>query len=371
MSADIYLGLMSGTSADAIDAVAVDFSSPTPKLLGFHSRTLPVEIRTTIHKLATPSENEIDLLGQLDVQIGELFAAAITDLIRKYGLDVETIVAIGSHGQTLRHRPPGSLTHPFTLQIGDPNIIADRTGITTVADFRRRDMAAGGQGAPLVPAFHKAAFQSAEVNRVIVNIGGIANITWLPISGEASGFDTGPGNVLMDAWVSRHLAKTYDEAGAWAASGTVNKELLEDLLRHPFLALLSPKSTGREDFNPAWLDLRLQHCRHLTPEDIQATLLAFTATTITDQIRRLSKEADTEVYICGGGAYNDTLRQAIQALLPTCPVTTTAQLGIAPEWIEATAFAWLAKQTLNRQSGNLCAVTGAKAPVILGGVYYA
>lgn len=371
MPADIYLGLMSGTSADGIDAVAVDFSSPTPRVLGSHSRTLPAEIRTTIHKLAMPSDNEIDLLGQLDVQMGELFAATIIELVRKNGLSIQTIAAIGSHGQTLRHRPPGSLTHPFTLQIGDPNIIADRTGITTVADFRRRDMAAGGQGAPLVPAFHKAAFQSAEVNRVIVNIGGIANITWLPISGEASGFDTGPGNVLMDAWVSRHLSRTYDEAGAWAASGTVNKELLEDLLLHPFLALLPPKSTGREDFNPAWLDMRLQQYRQLAPEDIQTTLLAFTAKTITDQIKRLSKEINTEVYLCGGGAYNDTLRHAIQALLPACPVTTTTQLGIAPEWIEATAFAWLAKQTLNRQSGNLCAVTGAKAPVILGGVYYA
>lgn len=369
---DIYLGLMSGTSADAIDAVAVDFSNNTAALLGSHSKPLPPDIRAVIHRLAFTGPDEIDLLGQLDVQMGELFAATVHELIEKLGLSNQTLSAIGSHGQTLRHRPPGSLAHPFTLQVGDPNIIAEQTGITTVADFRRRDMAVGGQGAPLVPAFHQAAFQSTTVNRAIVNIGGIANITWLPTSGEATGFDTGPGNVLMDAWIWQHHKKTYDNAGAWAASGTSDERLLEALLQHPFLFQAPPKSTGREDFNPAWLDTCLKQYQCVRrPEDVQATLLAFTARTITDQIKKVAKEGDIEVFLCGGGAYNDTLRQAIQGLMPRCPVATTAELGIAPEWIEATAFAWLARQTLNRESGNLCAVTGARKPVILGGVYYA
>lgn len=371
MSADIYLGLMSGTSADAIDAVAVDFSSATVCLLGSHSTPLPPDIRTAIHQLASPGPDEIDLLGQLDVQLGELFAATVMELLQKIDLDARSVVAIGSHGQTLRHRPPGSLAHPFTLQVGDPNIIAHRTGITTIADFRRRDMAAGGQGAPLVPAFHQAIFQSSDVDRVIVNIGGIANITWLPSSGDMLGFDTGPGNVLMDAWILQHLNKTYDAAGAWASSGVVNDQLLQSLLQHPFLLRIPPKSTGREDFNPAWLRTHLEEHATIQPEDIQATLLAFTAQTIADQIQILAGHAHAEVYLCGGGAYNEALLKAIDALLPRCSATTTAQIGIAPEWIEATAFAWLARQTWNRQSGNSCAVTGARKAVILGGVYYA
>lgn len=371
MSADIYLGLMSGTSADAIDAVAVDFSNATVTLLGSHTTPLPSDIRAVIHQLAAPGINEIDLLGQLDVQLGELFAATALGLIQKLGLTSRSVVAIGSHGQTLRHRPPGVLDYPFTLQIGDPNTIADRTGITTIADFRRRDMAAGGQGAPLVPAFHQAIFQSSSVDRFIVNIGGIANITWLPSSGNASGFDTGPGNVLMDAWTLRHLNKPYDLAGSWAASGVVNEPLLKQLLQHPFLFRSPPKSTGREDFNPAWLDTCLQQHPEVRAEDVQATLLAFTANTIADQIKKLAVQKAGEVYLCGGGAYNNTLLAAISALLPGCSVATTAQLGIAPEWIEAAAFAWLARQTWNRRSGNLCAVTGAREPVILGGIYYA
>lgn len=372
MPSEIYLGLMSGTSADAIDAVAVDFSGTAAALLASYSTPLPHEIRAAIHRLASPDEDEIDQLGQLDVQMGELFASTAIGLLEKFGLNNQMITAIGSHGQTLRHRPPGSITHPFTLQIGDPNVIADRTGITTVADFRRRDMAAGGQGAPLVPAFHKAAFRSTAINRAIVNIGGIANISWLPLSGEVSGFDTGPGNVLMDAWIGRHCNQRYDRSGAWAVSGVVDTELLEHLLQHPFLLQRPPKSTGREDFNPAWLDACLQQHPYITkPEDVQATLLAFTARTITDQINKLAQGTAAEVYLCGGGAYNEALFRCIQGLLPACTVATTAQLGIAPEWIEATAFAWLARQTLNRGSGNLCAVTGARKPVILGGVYYA
>lgn len=362
---------MSGTSADAIDAVAVNFIDGTIKIIGHHSESLPPHIRKTVHQLATPGANEIDLLGALDVQLGELFATTASVLLRNAGLDKTVVNAIGSHGQTLRHRPPGSIRHPFTLQIGDPNIIAQRTGITTVADFRRRDMAAGGQGAPLVPAFHEAAFRNRKVNRAIVNIGGIANITWLPYDGTILGFDTGPGNVLMDGWILKNQGKSYDAAGAWAASGTPIRRLLDELLAHPFLKLPYPKSTGREAFNPSWVEATLQqHNIDGRPEDVQATLLAFTAHTIVNDISALIGTEETEIYICGGGAYNTHLLTHIQNLLPTCPVATTSELGIAPEWIEATAFAWLARQTLNRRSGNLCAVTGASQPVILGGVYF-
>lgn len=364
-----YVGLMSGTSADATDAVIVDFAENKINLVGHHSVSIPSDTRKTIHALAAPGENEIDRLGELDNQLGDLFANVVLELLNKYQLKPHQIAAIGSHGQTIRHRPPQTVKHPFTLQIGDPNIIAQRTGITTVADFRRRDMAAGGQGAPLVPAFHKAIFQSDANDRVIVNIGGMANITFLPQSGDAVGFDTGPGNVLMDAWILENSGKTYDANGEWAASGSVHNELLQQLLSHPFFALQPPKSTGREVFNPAWLRTELDVFKNISSANVQATLLAFTAQSISNDIKKITQNC--EVYVCGGGAYNLRLLDELQIQLPTCKVSSTANLGVAPEWIEAMAFAWLAKQTMHRQSGNLCAVTGAQEEVILGGVYFA
>lgn len=368
----VYLGLMSGTSADAIDAVAVSFADQLC-LLGHHSEILPAEIRQQIHQLALPGNDEIDRLGLLDVQLAELFANCVNSLTNKLTLDPKDVVAIGSHGQTIRHRPPQSGNTPFTFQIGDPNIIAQRTGITTVADFRRRDMAVGGQGAPLVPAFHQAAFYHEDVDRLIVNIGGMANITWLPKSGNILGFDTGPGNVLMDSWVMQHRGKPYDKEGTWAKSGKIDKALLAELLKHPFFFDTYPKSTGREDFNPKWLKAILDKVSSspLRAEDVQATLVALTAHSIVIATQDIMGTANAEVYICGGGAYNSHLLTTIQALLPENPVATTQALGIAPELIEATAFAWLARQTINRQTSNLCEVTGARQPVILGGVYYA
>lgn len=368
----IYLGLMSGTSADAIDAVAVDFSFGQLRIIAHHSEPLQSNIRGLIHQLATPGDNEIDRLGDLDNQLGELFAGCVNTLLKDSELDSADINAIGSHGQTIRHRPPVSSSNGFTLQIGNPNIIAHHTSITTIADFRRRDMAAGGQGAPLVPAFHHAAFHSDDCDRVIINIGGIANITWLPAKGNILGFDTGPGNVLMDGWILQNLGKPYDVNGAWAASGQIDYVFLNKLLKHPFFQQSHPKSSGREDFNPAWLKAELaEHYPANPPEDIQATLLALTAQSIADCVKILVSEDNTEVYICGGGAYNSHLLAAIKAMLPGCSVNTTAKLGIAPEWIEAVAFAWLARQTLNRKSGNLCTVTGARQAAILGGIYYA
>ncbi|GGY81193.1 anhydro-N-acetylmuramic acid kinase [Cellvibrio zantedeschiae] len=369
MSTEYYLGLMSGTSADAVDLALVDFANNQVQLAATHSLPLPSDIRQQIHHLGNPADNEIDRMGELDRQLGEIFADSINQLLSTTGISPNQILAIGSHGQTIRHRPPGTVKYPFTLQIGDPNTIAERTGITTVADFRRRDMAAGGQGAPLVPAFHQAIFQKPNIDRAVVNIGGMANITWLPRSGKTLGFDTGPGNVLMDAWILKNLGKSYDANGDWAASGQVNKELLEDFLAHPFFAQTPPKSTGREAFNLAWLDNRLAQ-KTLSPADIQATLLALTAESIAKDIKHLTTSA-CEVFICGGGAYNLKLMAELAQRLPQATVASTAALGIAPQWIEAMAFAWLAYQTMNRKHGNLSAVTGAKREVVLGGVYFA
>ena len=360
---------MSGTSADAVDLVVVDFSHRKTNLIGSYSLPLSSETRQQIHSLANPGNNEIDRLGQLDGKLAEVFSRAIIQLLDKVSLKPQQITAIGSHGQTIRHRPPGTQQTPFTLQIGDPNIIAERTNITTIADFRRRDMAAGGHGAPLVPAFHQAIFQSQAIDRAIVNIGGMANITWLPKSETVIGFDTGPGNVLMDAWILQHLGKAYDADGSWAASGQVDIELLKDLLSHDFFNQSPPKSTGRELFNLYWLTSTIKN-KILRPADVQATLLALTAHSIANEIKNLSN-GDCETYICGGGAYNLHLMNELALLLPQIKVTTTEALGVAPQWVEAMAFAWLARQTMLRKTGNLSAVTGANREVILGGVYFA
>lgn len=366
----LYIGLMSGTSADAVDAALVDLQS-TPQLIAQHTLQLPANIRQQIHALSLPADNEIDRMGLLDVELGKLFAQTSLELLTKAGVSSAQIIAIGSHGQTIRHRPPGSPEGTFTLQIGDPNLIAELTGITTVADFRRRDMAASGQGAPLVPAFHRAIFHAQDRDRVIVNIGGMANITWLPAQGQTLGFDTGPGNVLMDTWITEHLGKSYDQDGTWAASGRVCKTLLSELLAAPYFKLQAPKSTGRETFNRAWLYENLRNVASaLVHVDVQATLMELTAITIAASIKGLS-QSSKEVFVCGGGAYNTALIQRLKALLPKDSVASTAVLGIDPQWIEAMAFAWLAQQTMNHRPGNLREVTGATREVILGGVYYA
>ena len=365
----LYIGLMSGTSADAIDAVLVDLHT-TPQLIAQHTLPLPAHIKQQIHALSLPGDNEIDRMGALDVDLGRLFAQACIELLTKTGISASHISAIGSHGQTIRHRPPGSSEGRFTLQIGDPNQIAELTQITTVADFRRRDMAAGGQGAPLVPAFHQAIFHTPDTDRVIVNIGGMANITWLPAQGKALGFDTGPGNVLMDIWIAEHLGKSYDQGGAWSASGQICEPLLNQLLAMPYFKMPAPKSTGRESFNLIWLNSCLDRLAStIAPANVQATLLELTAITIVDSISALGS-TPKEIFICGGGAYNTALMQRLKTLLTKDAVASTAALGVDPQWIEAMAFAWLAKQTINHQPGNLRAVTGANREVILGGVYY-
>jgi len=364
-----YIGLMSGTSADAIDAVLVALPANGPlKLLASHSHPIPELTKQTIHSLALPGPDEIDRLGALHTELGELFAGAALAVLHEAKLTAKDVRAIGSHGQTVRHRPAG--TFPFSLQIGNPSVIAERTGITTVADFRARDIAAGGQGAPLVPAFHQYLFHARGRHRAIVNIGGIANVTYLPADRTQPelGFDTGPGNTLLDAWARRHLGKVHDEAGQWAAGGRSADTLLEKLLADPYFATAPPKSTGREHFHSDWLTQKIP--TGLRPQDVQATLAELTTRSIADAIRRFLPACD-EVFICGGGAHNRDMMERLRARLKPLSLATTEVLGLAPDWVEATAFAWLAHQTLEGKPGNLPNATGAQHPVILGGIYKA
>lgn len=362
-----YIGLLSGTSMDAIDAALVELEPL--QLLATYTFPLPSPLRQELFTLVERRTTSLEELGSLDSRLGHLFAKATIELLNKAKVPATEIQAIGSHGQTLYHwiQPP----HPFTLQIGDPNIIAEMTGITTVADFRRRDIAAGGQGAPLASAFHAATLSHPHYHRAVLNIGGMANISFLPTAPEkrVRGFDTGPGNALMDDWTSRHLHKPMDEGGHWAASGQINQPLLQRLLSDPYFSLPPPKSTGREDFNIAWLDRMLSELEAtLTPADIQATLCVFTATSIKLAVQHYGSQTE-ELLVCGGGANNKTLMQMLQKLLAPCLVTTTATYGIPPQWVEACTFAWLAKQTLQGRPGNLPEVTGAKHPVVLGAIY--
>jgi anhydro-N-acetylmuramic acid kinase len=358
---------MSGTSLDAIDAVLIDFGTgQSPKLISAYNHPIPAAVRSEIELICQPGVDEINRMGSLDRRVGELFAEATHALLRQANIQGVLIRAIGSHGQTIRHHPDKST--PFTLQIGDPNTIAFRTGITTVADFRRMDMAAGGQGAPLVPAFHDATLRDANENRVVVNIGGMANITVLAKNMAVTGFDTGPGNVLMDSWIQKKRQLPYDQNGAWASSGQCHIGLLDQLLSHPYIHAPAPKSTGRETFHLAWLESVLTTFTSVSDEDIQRTLLEFTARSITLPINVLPISTD-RVLLCGGGSHNDLLRERIGGLIPDINTSTTTDAGIDADWLEAIAFAWLAKQRIESKPGNIPAVTGASRHCILGSVY--
>jgi anhydro-N-acetylmuramic acid kinase len=362
-----YLGLMSGTSVDGIDAVLVELSEPHGfRLLATHRHPIPTAVRLAIQELMQPGSNELDREGELDVALGRLFAEAATAVLTAAGHPASHVRAIGSHGQTVRHRP--HTVHPFTRQLGNPSVIAELTGITTVADFRMRDMAAGGEGAPLVPAFHDWLFRAPGVSRAIVNIGGIANATWLPGDGQLPviGFDTGPGNTLLDQWVGRHRGEPCDHDGAWGAGGQVLDRLLERLLAEDYFGRPPPKSTGRELFHLGWLDGQLQGDE--SPVDVQATLAELTARSIATGIRTLPTPVQ-EIYLCGGGAHNRDLVSRLGRQLEGVAITTTAALGLDPDWVEAAAFAWLAHRTLAGKPGNLPAVTGARREVVLGGIY--
>ena len=363
------IGLMSGTSLDAIDAALVDCGENSPKLVQHHQQPMPPELRAKIVALCTPGDNEIERMGECDVELGQLLAEAVQSLLSKAQLQPSDITAIGSHGQTIRHCPDNLF--PFTLQIGDPNQIAHLTGITTVGDFRRRDMAAGGEGAPLAPFLHREVF-STEHNRAILNIGGIANLTLLPGNKDILpiGFDTGPGNVLIDIWYQQHREGAYDQGGGWAAGGDIIDSLLEQLLSDKYFLLTPPKSTGRELFNQYWLERQLaDSLQQFDPRDVCATLVEFTVKSVADALYRYFPDCP-ELFVCGGGAHNSYMLARLQRLLPQIRVATTTDLGIHPDWVEAIAFAWMAKQTLERKPANIPSITGASQPCILGAVYY-
>ncbi|HTM29151.1 MAG TPA: anhydro-N-acetylmuramic acid kinase [Rhodanobacter sp.] len=361
-----YLGLISGTSADSIDAVLVSFSRGVPQLLASHAHPWPAALRERMLALAQDEATiDLDAFGRLDVEIGHGFADAALHLLEQSGTPARTVRAIGSHGQTLRHRPLGR--HPFTLQLGDPSVIAERCGIEVVADFRRADIAAGGQGAPLLPALHAMLLARPGHVRVILNLGGIANITVLGADGSVHGFDTGPANGLLDAWCLRQRHEPFDRDGAYAASGRVDATLLAALLADPYFALPPPKSTGREHFHLGWLATH-PRLAALDPADVQATLLELTARSVATAIAQSAPAAE-EVLACGGGVHNGALMRRLGELLAPSVLLSTSRYGIDPDFLEATAFAWLARQRLLGLPGNLPAVTGARGPRVLGAIY--
>lgn len=364
-----YIGLMSGTSLDGIDAVLIETDGNELRVEAALCHPWPADTARELHALCTPGENEIDRMGVADNLVAREFAAATRALLAKAGLTPADIRAIGSHGQTIRHRPQLG----FTLQIGNAALLAALTGIDVIADFRTMDMALGGQGAPLVPAFHQALFAKPGALRVVLNLGGIANISVLPGAADGAGvygFDTGPANTLLDGWHRRHqpAGGDYDAGGLWAASGTPNPGLLETLLSHPYFAAPWPKSTGREMFTLDWLDGVLAGQNH-APADVQRTLQALTSHSVARQLPRLENGEQGELFVCGGGAHNAPLLAELAALLPQWRLASTAELGLAPDWVEGAAFAWLAKRFIHREPGNLPVVTGASRLCVLGALY--
>ena len=367
MPPSYYIGLISGTSVDGIDCVCVDLSDGV-NLVAALAHPYPQKLADQIRKLCSPrtTSTEIEELGVADVQVGQCFAEAVTTLLETHNIDRAKVKAIGSHGQTVRHRT--NQKTPFTLQIGDPNTIAELTGLTTVADFRRRDLVLGGEGAPLLPAFHRAVFSDAEKARVILNLGGIANITRLVPGDRVSGFDTGPASTLMDAWIHKHQGLSFDEGGRWAASGSIIDSLLLSMLGDSYFQKSSPKSTGREYFNLEWLAGHLESATEdYKPCDVQRTLLAATVESVAYDV---AVTADAgELFVCGGGVHNQFLMESLSQRLPDWQIASTEKLGVNPDWVEAMGFAWLAKRTLDGLTGNVAEVTGASKESVLGGVY--
>ena len=362
MTSSLYIGLMSGTSMDGVDGVLADFGGATIRTIKAAFVSFPPGLRAGLMALQANGDNEIEREGMLAVQLAASYAECVAALLPAAPGPLQ---AIAVHGQTIRHRPELG----FTRQTNNPALLAELTGIDVIADFRARDVAAGGQGAPLVPAFHQAQFGQAGQTRAVVNIGGIGNISVLHADGRVTGYDTGPGNVLMDLWIAAHHGKEYDADGAWAATGTVNPLLLGILLDEPYFRQPAPKSTGRDLFHREWLDARLAQCPPLPPADVQATLTRLTALTIARAIHGEAQQVDA-VYVCGGGAYNGTLLRELAAEMGGgTQVESTAVLGVAPNRVEALAFAWLGYRFQQRQAGNLPAVTGAAGPRILGALY--
>lgn len=356
-----YIGVMSGTSMDGVDVVICPVGADGIELAASleypFENSLKEEILAVIGGTASLSK-----MGEIDHRLGHLFADAVLALIAKYDLDTERIEAIGLHGQTLWHAPDSKM--PFTMQLGDPNIVTTRTGVKVVADFRRKDMALGGQGAPFAPAFHHFLFHNLAQRCAIVNIGGMANITL--IGDQLTGYDTGPGNVLIDGWVNKHKSLPYDKDGQWAASGTIDRSLLERLLDDLYFKKSAPKSTGREYFNSGWLESKLQPFSHLDPQDIQATISELTVRSIADEVMKFEPEL---LLVCGGGVRNSFLMERLQRCLPSVEVASTDAYGVSSDNMEAMAFAWLAYKRLHKESVELKTVTGADTNGILGGIY--
>ena len=364
--ADLYIGLISGTSMDGIDAVLVSFEESGVQIQATHSEPYPPALKASLlSAIRLPMDREPDESGELHRQVGISFRDAANALITSLGGDKQSIKAIGSHGQTLRHQP--NAARPFSLQIGDANIIARDTGVTTVANFRQADIDAGGQGAPLVPPFHEFLFRSAVKNRVVLNIGGIANVTVLPSArSPITGFDTGPGNTLMDCWIREHRGEAFDERGAWAAEGQVIDALLGEFLDDAYFVQLPPKSTGFEYFNIDWMHQKGVDQHHAI--DVQTTLCELSARTIASAVHDHADKTE-EIFVCGGGVHNTELMRRLARNLEDVAISDTNAAGLDPDWVEAVAFAWLAKRTINDQTGNLPGVTGASHRVVLGTIH--
>lgn len=359
----LYIGVMSGTSLDGLDFALIEQGRDT-RLIATHYEPMPSLLKQQLLDLCTPGKDELARSALAENHWATLAASGTSKLLENAQVNPKAIRAIGSHGQTVRHEP----SRGFTIQIDNPALLAELTGIAVVADFRRRDVAAGGQGAPLAPAFHQAVFASSVQARAILNVGGFSNLSLIKAGAELQGFDCGPGNVLMDGWIQRHQHVPYDTDGAWAATGTPIPELLQDLLGDAFFAMRGPKSTGREVFNLAWLDKKLSALPRYNAADVQATLLELTARSIADALLNSQPETD-ELLVCGGGAHNAALLSRLAALLSDCKVMSTEVAGIDPDWIEAMAFAWLAHRCLEGLPGNDARVTGAAGSRILGAIY--
>lgn len=364
---ELYVGLMSGTSLDAVDAVIVSIDTSGINLVASHAHAIPDELRQQILNICTGQNTTLPEIGLIDHKLGELYAAAVNELLKQTQVLPKQITAIGNHGQTVFHQPVGDSR--FTMQLGDANLIAALTSIDTIADFRRLDMALGGQGAPLVPAFHQFLYEKRQSTTVVLNVGGIANISVIPVDGSTSGFDTGPGNLLMDAWCEKHTGKKYDQDAHWAKQGSINVPLLNRLLSDAYLAKAPPKSTGREHYNLEWLESHLTE--PLSTPDVQRTLCEFTARSIALHMQPFKQGPDCELLVCGGGANNPLLMELLRAALTDWIVVPTDDRGTPGDYMEAMAIAWLAHQRVHNQPSNLPSVTGAKTKASLGVVYRA
>jgi len=366
----LYIGLMSGTSMDALDAVLVRFDDSRPVLTSTYSCPIPDGLRHRLSDVCHSRRDHLDECARLDSDFGRFEAMVVETLLKNSNTGAENVQAIGSHGQTVRHVPDGD--PPYSIQVGDPALLAVMTGIDVVADFRRQDIAAGGQGAPLVPAFHAAFWRKPCEDRVLLNLGGISNITILPGNPNqpVTGLDCGPANALLDAWIRKNLGLDLDEDGKWAANGRIVERLLEHMLSDPYFARPLPKSTGTEYFNLNWLMTQLEASASTDahPADIQATLCALTVESVTRAIQLFAPDT-RNVYVCGGGALNGHLIEALRVRMDPIKLEATSVLGLDPQWVEATAFAWLARENLHGRPGNLPSVTGAQQALVLGGLY--